>query len=53
MVGKASWVNVTVGHDTETKCLGAVNDCPEKLVENPGENKQLFVLLNLLLSTDH
>lgn len=43
MVGKASWVNVTVGHDMETKCLGAVSDCPEKLVGNPGEKKQLCV----------
>lgn len=47
----ASWVNVIFGHGTETECLGAASDCPERLVREPGRGEAtLHVLLSHMLS---
>lgn len=35
----ASWVNVVFGHNTETECLGAVDDRPEQLVIGTQERR--------------
>lgn len=41
----------TIGHDTETECLGTVDGCPERPVGNRGEEKRLSVCCLAACST--